>query len=147
MAIPENKKEKEIPQRPQRVKGETILIKTACGNAYITVSTDPLYPAEVFGILGKTGGCAAAQLTSLTRLATKARLYGMPTAEVIRQLKGTQCPNSSDFLPSCPEAIARALEEIYINDSTHADTKTTDKGTIEEAQTPGGVGEGKESSE
>ena len=139
-------KEKEIPTRPQRVKGETICIKTACGKAYITISIDPNYPAEVFGILGKTGGCAAAQLTSLTRLATKARLYGMPTSEVIRQLKGTQCPNSSDFLPSCPEAIARALEEIYINDSTHADTETTNKGTIEEAKAPGGTGTGEESS-
>ena len=139
-------KENDILTRPQRVKGETICIKTACGKAYITISTDPLYPAEVFGILGKTGGCAAAQLTSLTRLATKARLYGMPTSEVIRQLKGTQCPNSSDFLPSCPEAIARALEEIYINDSTHADTETTNKGTIEEAKASGGVGAGEESS-
>ena len=137
---------KDIPTRPQRVKGETILIKTACGKAYITVSTDPNYPAEVFGILGKTGGCAAAQLTSLTRLATKARLYGMPTAEVIRQLKGTQCPNSSDFLPSCPEAIARALEEIHIYDPVHSDTGiNTDKGTIEETKAPGGIGKGEES--
>jgi len=138
-----SEKIKELPIRPQRVKGETILIKTGCGKAYITVSTDPNYPAEVFGILGKTGGCAAAQLTSLTRLATKARLYGMPTSEVIRQLKGTQCPNSSDFLPSCPEAIARALEEIYIN----ASVQTTDKGTNEEAKAPGGIRTGKESGE
>ena len=141
---------KEIPQRPQRVKGETILIKTACGNAYVTVSTDPNYPAEVFGILGKTGGCAAAQLTSLTRLATKARLYGMPTSEVIRQLKGTQCPNSSDFLPSCPEAIARALEEINIYDPVHSSDNSginVDKGTIEETTTPGGIGAGEESGE
>ena len=139
--------EKEIPIRPRRVIGETIRIKTACGPAYITVSIDPLYPAEVFGILGKTGGCAAAQLTSLTRLATKARLYGMPTSEVIRQLKGTQCPNSSDFLPSCPEAIARALEEIYINDPIHSETINTGTSASEQAEAAGGVGEGEESGE
>ena len=129
-------KEKELSPRPQRVKGETILVKTACGNVYITISTDPTYPAEIFGILGKSGGCAAAFLTSLTRLITKARLYGMPTSKIIHQLIGTQCPNSSDFLPSCPEAIARALEEINVSDPINQEEERS-KGDTE---TSGGVG-------
>lgn len=146
-------REGKIPPRPQQVKGETILIKTGCGNAYITVSTDPAYPAEVFGILGKPGGCAIAFLTTLTRIITKARLYGMPTAKIIKQLRGTHCPNSNfskeNFIPSCPEAIARALEEINISDPTNAQTE--EKGAIEESTvaagstTPGGIGEGAES--
>jgi len=134
-----SQEKKDLPTRPQRVKGETILIKTACGNAYITVSTDPIYPAEAFGILGKSGGCAAAFLTSLTRLITKARLYGMPTSEIVRQLKGAQCPNSSPHLPSCPEAIARALEEISL------ETKNLEGGADTRAEAPRGVGTSEES--
>jgi ribonucleoside-diphosphate reductase alpha chain len=137
-------KEKEILPRPQRVKGETILIKTGCGNAYITVSTDPTYPAEVFGILGKPGGCAIAFLTTLTRIITKARLYGMPTSKIIKQLRGTHCPNSNfskeNFIPSCPEAIARALEEITLETTT-----TKEGGSDTRAKASGGVGTGEES--
>jgi ribonucleoside-diphosphate reductase alpha chain len=136
--------EKEILPRPQRVKGETILIKTGCGNAYITVSTDPDYPAEVFGILGKPGGCAIAFLTTLTRIITKARLYGMPTSKIIKQLRGTHCPNSNfskeNFIPSCPEAIARALEEITLET-----TDAKEGGSDTRAETPGGIGASEES--
>jgi len=76
---------------------------------YVTVSSDPAYH-EVFAVLGKSGGCAAGFLESLGRIITLALNAGVPLEKIIKQLVGVRCPTDSEFLPSCPEAIARVLK-------------------------------------
>ena len=98
--------------RPVEVKGKTIRVVTGCGKSYITVSIDPDYPAEVFGVLGKTGACPRAMMEAITRLVTIAKLAKVPNATIIKALKGIRCPNDSDYLSSCPNAVALALETI-----------------------------------
>jgi ribonucleoside-diphosphate reductase alpha chain len=98
--------------RPNDVDTKTKCIQTGCGKAYITFSVDPAFPHELFCLLGKTGGCAAAWMEALSRIITEAMKAGVPKNNIIRHLKGIQCPNSGgEFNLSCPEAIARVLED------------------------------------
>jgi ribonucleoside-diphosphate reductase alpha chain len=97
-----------MTERPNEVPTETIKVKTGCGDAYITISTDPDF-YELYGLLGKTGGCAAAFLHALTTVISVAVQHGTPKESIIKQLKDIRCPQDSNFIPSCPEALARIM--------------------------------------
>ncbi|HOJ92878.1 MAG TPA: vitamin B12-dependent ribonucleotide reductase [Dictyoglomaceae bacterium] len=102
--------------RPVITKGATIKVKTGCGNLYVTINEDKFGICEVFSTLGKAGGCAASQTEAISRLISLALRSGVDINSVIKQLKGIRCPNPTrgeegDFIFSCSDAIAKALEK------------------------------------
>ena len=101
-------------ERPQTIHGITERVRTGHGNMYVTINFDEEQkPFEVFGTLGKAGGCDSAQLEAISRLVSLALRSGIDPHNVIDQLRGiTCCPawDSGTLVLSSPDALAQALE-------------------------------------
>ena len=101
--------------RPDIITGTTRAMITGCGKMYITINEDEDGPFEVFGNMGKSGGCASSQTEAVARLISLALRSGIPAAHVVRQLKGISChmpawlPGGGKIL-SCADAFGKALE-------------------------------------
>ena len=106
-------------ERPRRIQGITERVRTGHGNMYVTVNFDDAdKPFEVFGALGKSGGCDSAQLEAVSRLASLALRSGIGPENVIEQLRGiTCCPiwDNGVQVNSSPDAVALALERSLRN--------------------------------
>lgn len=111
-----------IPQeRPEVVIGTTRLIKTGCGNLYVTINEDEEgHLFELFTSMGKAGGCASSQAEALGRLISLALRSNIEPQEIVKQLKGVRCHQpaweSGGQIFSCSDAIAKALEKYYSRD-------------------------------
>ena len=101
-------------QRPQSIRGVTERVRTGHGNMYVTINFDEHdQPFEVFGNLGKAGGCDSAQLEAISRLVSLALRSGIDPGTVLEQLRGiTCCPawDEGTLVRSGPDAVALALE-------------------------------------
>ena len=101
-------------ERPQTTHGVTERVRTGHGNMYVTINfEEDTKPFEVFGTLGKAGGCDSAQLEAISRLVSLALRSGIDPANVIEQLRGiTCCPawDSGTLVRSSPDALALAME-------------------------------------
>ena len=101
-------------KRPQSIRGVTERVRTGHGNMYVTINFDEAdAPFELFGNLGKAGGCDSAQLEAISRLVSLALRSGIEPATVIEQLRGiTCCPawDEGTLVRSGPDAVALALE-------------------------------------
>ncbi|MGI2336768.1 MAG: vitamin B12-dependent ribonucleotide reductase [Dehalogenimonas sp.] len=101
-------------KRSKVTNGFTEKVNTGCGTLYITVNSDETGVCEVFSHLGKTGGCAAAQLESTCRLASLSLRSGVAPGAVAKQLKGIRCPSiawdGGKSVLSCADAIATVIE-------------------------------------
>jgi len=101
--------------RPEVVQGQTRVMSTGCGKLYITINFDERGPFEVFGNMGKAGGCAASQTEALARMISLALRSGIPPEHVIKQLIGISChqpawePGGGKIL-SCADAFGKALQ-------------------------------------
>ncbi|MEE8194705.1 MAG: TSCPD domain-containing protein, partial [Dehalococcoidales bacterium] len=109
------------PRRRAKVtSGVTERVTTGCGYIYVTVNSDERGICEVFSHLGKTGGCAAAQLEANCRLISLALRSGIDVASVVKQLKGIRCPSiaweEGKSVLSCADAIASVLEKHVSGD-------------------------------
>jgi len=103
------------PRRRSKVtKGITERVTTGCGYIYVTVNSDEHGICEVFSHLGKSGGCAAAQLESTCRLISLGLRSGIDVASLVKQLKGIRCPSiaweNGKSILSCADAISGVLE-------------------------------------
>ncbi len=100
--------------RPQSIQGVTERVRTGHGNMYVTINFDEnQQPFEVFGNLGKAGGCDSAQLEAISRLVSLALRSGIAPEAVLEQLRGiTCCPawDEGTLVRSGPDAVALALE-------------------------------------
>ena len=101
-------------QRPSSIRGVTERVRTGHGNMYVTINFDDAEkPFELFGNLGKAGGCDSAQLEAISRLVSLALRSGIEPPVVIEQLRGiTCCPawDEGTLVRSGPDAVALALE-------------------------------------
>jgi len=101
--------------RPDEITGTTRAMITGCGKMYITINQDENGPFEVFGNMGKSGGCAASQTEAVARLISLALRSGISPEHIVRQLKGISChmpawaPGGGKIL-SCADAFGKALE-------------------------------------
>jgi ribonucleoside-diphosphate reductase alpha chain len=102
-------------KRAKVTSGFTERVTTGCGYIYVTVNSDENGICEVFSHLGKTGGCASAQLEATCRLISLALRSGVDVASVVRQLRGIRCPSIAwevgKSILSCADAIASVLEK------------------------------------
>jgi ribonucleoside-diphosphate reductase alpha chain len=100
--------------RPRITQGITERVRTGHGNMYVTINFDEDNKAfELFGTLGKSGGCDSAQLEAISRLVSLALRSGVDPRHIIEQLRGiTCCPawDSGTLVRSSPDAVALALE-------------------------------------
>jgi len=102
-------------KRAKITSGFTERVTTGCGYIYVTVNSDENGICEVFSHLGKTGGCASAQLEATCRLISLALRSGVDVASAVRQLRGIRCPSiaweEGKSILSCADAIASVLEK------------------------------------
>ncbi len=109
-------------RRPRQIRGITERVRTGHGNMYVTVNMDDEgRPFEVFGAMGKAGGCDAALLEAVSRLVSLALRAGIDPSEVTRQLRGiTCCPAWDDgvLVGSGPDAVALVLDNITGGDDS-----------------------------
>jgi ribonucleoside-diphosphate reductase alpha chain len=103
-------------KRPEVIKGLTRLMKTGCGNLYVTINEDESgHLFELFTSMGKAGGCASSQAEAIGRLVSLAFRSNIETDEIIKQLKGISCHQptwcSGGKILSCSDAIAKAIEK------------------------------------
>ncbi len=108
-------------KRAKKTKGVTECVNTGCGHLYVTVNSDDEGIFEVFALLGKAGGCAAAQLESIGRLISLSLRAGVDVASVVKQLRGIRCPSvsweSGKSILSCADAISSVLENYIDQDA------------------------------
>ena len=109
-----NKVVPEKQKRPKRVQSSTERIETGCGHMYVTVGkNDDGVIIEVFGILGKAGGCAMAQNEALTRSISLGLKRGIPVEDYIEELENIRCASPINdgrkVILSCADAIVFAM--------------------------------------
>lgn len=104
--------------RVRTTEGSTTKFRMGCGTLFVTVNNDAQGVCEVFANLGKAGGCPA-QSEATCRAVSVALRCGVKPEVLIEQLKGIRClsaiarkkGNKDIDVLSCPDAIARALEQ------------------------------------
>jgi ribonucleoside-diphosphate reductase alpha chain len=105
-------------KRPKVTRGVTERVSTGCGSLYVTVNFDEHGIAEVFTTLGKSGGCAAAQLEAISRLISSSLRSGIELATIVRHLNGIRCPaiawEQGHTILSCADAIASVLNKYIV---------------------------------
>ncbi|MFC1634815.1 vitamin B12-dependent ribonucleotide reductase [Planctomycetota bacterium] len=109
--------------RPRKTSGQTIKARTGCGTLFISVNKDKNGLCEVFANLGKAGGCPS-QSEATCRAVSAALRCGVDPRVLIEQLKNIRClstiarrkENKDIDVLSCPDAIARAIEEAMGED-------------------------------
>ncbi len=109
--------------RPETVIGVTRALPTGCGKLYITVNSDERGPFEVFGNMGKAGGCASSQTEALARLMSLALRSGISPEHLVKQLKGISChmpawERGGGRILSCADAFAKGLERAMSDSGT-----------------------------
>ncbi|MFC2032759.1 vitamin B12-dependent ribonucleotide reductase [Chloroflexota bacterium] len=112
-------------KRAKTTSGITERVTTGCGYIYVTVNSDERGICEVFSTLGKAGGCASAQLESISRLISLALRSGIDVPSIVKQLRGIRCPSIAwehgKSILSCADAIASVLEKHTDGDSNQPD--------------------------
>jgi ribonucleoside-diphosphate reductase alpha chain len=103
-------------RRPEVLSGKVRLMKTGCGNLYVTITEDEQGNIfELFTSMGKAGGCAGSQAEAIGRLISLALRSNIEPEEIMNQLKGISCHQPSwaegGRILSCSDAIAKALEK------------------------------------
>jgi len=118
-------------KRSKITTGITERVTTGCGYIYVTVNSDERGICEVFSTLGKSGGCASAQLEATSRLISLALRSGIDVTAAVRQLRGIRCPSiaweEGKSVLSCADAIASVLEK-HINGGDDNKPKLEDYG-------------------
>ena len=104
-----------MKKRPQSIPSTTIKVKVGCGSLYVTIGVVDNGIVEIFTVLGKSGGCPACFLKTLSMMIAVSIRGGTPMGDIIKHLIGQRCPSPSfddsvQYL-SCPDAIGQVLRD------------------------------------
>ena len=103
--------------RPDSLPSTTHKISTGLGNLYITITFSNGKPFEVFASIGKSGYSTMADAEAIGRLISLALRSGIPTDQVVSQLKGIGGAepifHHGLLVQSIPDAIAQVLERHF----------------------------------
>ena len=112
-------------ERPRVLPGKTIKTKTGLGTLYLTITELEGKPLEVFAFIGKSGKDVNAMTEAVGRLISLNLRSGITLLDITKQLKGisgeTPIPQGKILIKSVPDAIARILEEFYIEKNTRVE--------------------------
>ena len=125
----ESKPGPKVRPRPYKRYGVTVSKQTPAGTAHVTMNDDnDGSPFEVFVDIGKGGSDIKAMAEAIGRLASLVLRVSSPLSpkeriyEIVNQLSGIGGPRSLGFgksrVRSLPDALAQALEEQYLVDSS-----------------------------
>ncbi len=107
-------------ERPKRLRGETIQMETGCGPLYVTINEYEHGLFELFGTMGKAGGCAASQSEAIGRLVSLAWRSGIEAGSIIKQLIGIRCHKTigigESTILSCADAMAKGIQQYVFAD-------------------------------
>ncbi|MBI4823787.1 MAG: vitamin B12-dependent ribonucleotide reductase [Nitrospirae bacterium] len=103
-------------KRPEVLNAKNRLIKTGCGNIYVTITEDENgHLFDLFANMGKAGGCASSQAEAIGRLISLALRSNIEPTEIVKQLKGVRCHQpiwqKGAQILSCSDAIAKVIEK------------------------------------
>jgi ribonucleoside-diphosphate reductase alpha chain len=102
-----------MQRRPKVLEGKTPRFMTGCGWIYVTLNTNKKELFEVLPTIGKSGGCAQAQVEAIGRIVSVALQNNAPVNDIVKQLSGISCHAPSGIgdekITSCADAIARSL--------------------------------------
>ena len=120
--------------RVHKTTGQTTKYRMGCGTLFVTVNKDKNGLCEVFANLGKAGGCPS-QSEATCRAVSAGLRCGVYPKVLIEQLKGIRClstianrkTNKDIDVLSCPDAIARALEDALEEDCESAGVSAINK--------------------
>jgi|SRR6185369_11035542 len=96
--------------RPQKLNGSTYEMQCPCGRLYITCNEKDGRLFEIFVRLGKSGGCASAVNEGAARLASNSLRSGTDPETIIKSLAGISCHKATAAIPSCLDAISKAIQ-------------------------------------
>ncbi len=111
---------------------DVICARTGCGSMYITIATDQGRPAKIIAQLGKSGGCARAQLEAFVDLASVmlCELTDHPaTIKALTKASGHQCWYGQD---SCIQVLSRTLLDYLVDLKNHGQPKPSHDDDVEE---------------
>lgn len=104
-----------MKSRPDVLEGKSPRIETGCGWLYVTINTVKDKVVEISASLGKSGGCASANLQSITQLINTSIENGTELDAIVKILRGQRCHNQiisqGKEVYSCPDGIAQCLEK------------------------------------
>jgi ribonucleoside-diphosphate reductase alpha chain len=123
-------------ERPDVIDGTTRLMKTGCGNLYVTINEDEegnLF--ELFTQMGKAGGCASSQAEAIGRLVSLAFRSDIEPVEIEKQLRGISCHSpawaAGGKIASCSDAISKAIERyVERGDKSNGNGSHPKKGAV-----------------
>lgn len=98
---------------------ETICVRTGCGTMYIFIATKDGKPHKIFAQLGKSGGCARAQLEAFVDMASIliCELPDHPaTTMALTKASGHQCFYGVE---SCINVLSRTLLDYIVDIKNH----------------------------
>ena len=102
--------------RPKIIRGETLEMKSPCGEIYVTMNDNPDTGdlMEVFVRFGKSGTCASLVVNALTIITSYGLRSGMDVGDAIKGLIGHGCHKApvvdgNERITSCVDAIGKAI--------------------------------------
>ena len=108
-----------LDSRPQKLSGYTVEMPCPCGKIYVTLnfSAEDGLPKEIFGKLGKSGGCTSCVVSALMRTASYGLRSGADLGDFIKCWRGMICHrnpawDNGEMVNSCVDAVGRAAQEI-----------------------------------
>lgn len=103
--------------RPKQLRGETLEMKSPCGELYVTLNDNPDSGRleEIFVRFGKSGTCASLVANALTIITSYGLRSGMEITDAVKGLIGHGChrppvlDEDGERISSCVDAIGRAI--------------------------------------